>query len=90
MPEIFTWVILLINESEEIGEKQLSVFGSRGGQISPLMHIALYCEFCYEQYIHIVYFERGRQLLNASTNLVLDETTCHTLFGETMWVNKLY
>ena len=41
MPEINTWVILLIDHSEEIGEKQLSVFGSREGQISPLMHIAL-------------------------------------------------
>ena len=41
MPEFYTWVILLKNESEEIGEKQLSVFGSRGGQISPLMHVPL-------------------------------------------------
>ena len=28
-----------MNQSEEIGEKQLSVFGFRGGQISALMHI---------------------------------------------------
>ena len=42
MPEIYTWVILLINQSKEIGEKQLSAFGSRGGQISPFMYIALW------------------------------------------------
>ena len=41
MPEIYNWVIILISQSEEIGEKQLSVFGSRGGQISPLMQVAL-------------------------------------------------
>ena len=44
MQNFHTWVIFLINqseESEEIGEKQHSVFGSRGGQISPLMHVAL-------------------------------------------------
>ena len=39
MPEFYTWVILLMNQSEEIDEKQLSVFSFRGGQISPLMHI---------------------------------------------------
>ena len=42
MPDFNTWVILLNNQSEEIGEKQLSDFSSRGGQISALMHIALY------------------------------------------------
>ena len=36
-----TWTILLINQLDEIGEKQLSIFGSRGGQICPLMHVAL-------------------------------------------------
>ena len=36
-----TSVILLINQSKEIGEKQFSVFGSRGGQNSPLMHVPL-------------------------------------------------
>ena len=35
MPYFHTWVILLINQSEEIGEKQLSVFGSIWRQISP-------------------------------------------------------
>ena len=44
MPEFYTWAILLINQQDEIGEKQLSVFGSRGGQNSPLMHIPL-CDF---------------------------------------------
>ena len=38
-----TSVILLITQSKEIGEKQFLVFGSRGGQISPLMHIPLWC-----------------------------------------------
>ena len=42
MPEFYTWVILLINQSDEIGEKQFSDFGYRGGQISPLMHVTLY------------------------------------------------
>ena len=41
MPEFYTWASLLINRIDEIGEKQLSVFGSRGGQIRHLMHIAL-------------------------------------------------
>ena len=44
MPEFYTLAILLIhvNQSEEIGEKQLSIFGFRRGQISLLMHVALY------------------------------------------------
>ena len=41
MPEFYTWAILLINQQDEIGETQLSVFGSRGGQDSPLMHVTL-------------------------------------------------
>ena len=41
MPKFYTSVILLINQSKEIGEKQFSVFGSRGDQNSPLMHIPL-------------------------------------------------
>ena len=41
MPEFYPWTILLINQLGEIGKKQLSVFGSRGGQISPLMHVPL-------------------------------------------------
>ena len=39
MPEFYTWVVLLIYQSEEIGEKQFSDLGFRGGQISPLMHV---------------------------------------------------
>ena len=39
MPEFYTWAVLLINQLGEIGEKQLSFFGSRGGQICPLMHV---------------------------------------------------
>ena len=35
MPDFYTLVILLNNQPEEIGEKQLSVLGSRGGLISP-------------------------------------------------------
>ena len=42
MPDFYTCVILLINQSEEMDEKQLSDFGSRGGKISPLMHVALW------------------------------------------------
>ena len=42
MRKFYTSVILLINQSKEIGEKQFSVFGSRGGQNSPLMHVPLY------------------------------------------------
>ena len=41
MQKFYTSVILLINQSNEIGEKQFLVFGSRGGQISPLMHVPL-------------------------------------------------
>ena len=37
-PGYYILVILLINQSKEIGEKQFSVFGSRGGQ----MHVPLY------------------------------------------------
>ena len=41
MPDFNSWVILQVNnQSEEIGEKQLSVLGSIGEQISPLMHVA--------------------------------------------------
>ena len=36
MPELYTWVILLINQLDDFGEKQLAVLGTRGGQISPL------------------------------------------------------
>ena len=45
MPDFYTWVIPLNNQSEDVGEKQLSVYGSRGGQISPLMHVALCCKY---------------------------------------------
>ena len=41
MPEFYTWAILLRNQQDEIGERQLSVFGSRGGQNSHLMHVPL-------------------------------------------------
>ena len=36
MPKLYISVILLINQSKEICEKQFSVLGSKGGQISPL------------------------------------------------------
>ena len=45
MPEYYTWAILIINQQDEIGEKQLSVFGSKGGQNNPLMHVPLF-QFC--------------------------------------------
>ena len=41
MPEFYTLIILLINQLGEFSEKQLSVFGSKGGQIFPLMHVTL-------------------------------------------------
>ena len=47
MPEFYTWTILLINQLGEIAEKQLSVFGSRGGQICPLMHVPLCIFYAY-------------------------------------------
>ena len=39
MPDFYTWAILLINQSDEIEEKQLSIFGSIGVQNIPLMHV---------------------------------------------------
>ena len=41
VPEFYAGTILIVNQLDEIGEKQLSVFGSRGGKISPLMHVPL-------------------------------------------------
>ena len=41
MPKLYTSFILLINQSKEIDEKQFSVFVSRGGQNSPLLHVPL-------------------------------------------------
>ena len=41
MLEFYTCVILLVNQSEEIDEKQLLDFGYTWGQISPLMHVPL-------------------------------------------------
>ena len=42
MPKFYTTGIRLINQSKEICEKQFSSFGSKGGQISPLMHVPLF------------------------------------------------
>ena len=42
MSEFYTWTILLMNQLGKIGEKQLSVFGSKGGQICPLMQVPLW------------------------------------------------
>ena len=40
MPRFYTsGIILLIKQSNEIGEKQFLFSGSRGGQKSPLMHV---------------------------------------------------
>ena len=44
MPEFSTWIIYLINQLGEIGEKQLSVLGSRGDQICPLCTFPFYFE----------------------------------------------
>ena len=59
-PEFYTWAILLINQLGEIVEKQLSVFGSRGGQICPLMHIPLW------SMAYLVMAEEGINYLNLS------------------------
>ena len=40
MPEVYTWVIHLINQRGDFDEKQLSFGGSRGSQNCPLMHVA--------------------------------------------------
>ena len=42
MQDFYTWAIVLINQKEEIGEKQLLVFGIIGGQNRHLMHVDLY------------------------------------------------
>ena len=47
MSKFYTSVIFLINQSKEFCEKQFSVFGSKGGQISQLMHVPLYTSFTY-------------------------------------------
>ena len=60
MPDVYIWVIHLINQSEEIGEKQLSVFGSRGDQISPLIHV--YAYVCTRTYTSV-------HFLNSISNL---------------------
>ena len=44
MPEFYNWAILLINQLDEIGEKQISVLGSRGSQNSTLMHVPLWVQ----------------------------------------------
>ena len=41
MPKFYTSVIHIINQSKEFCKSQFSAFGSRGGQISPLMHVPL-------------------------------------------------
>ena len=46
MAEFYAQVILLINQSEEIGEKQLSDLAPEGGQNSPLMDAPLSVKFC--------------------------------------------
>ena len=44
IPDLYTWVSVLINQSEEIGEKQFLFFSlKKRGQNSPLMHVALSC-----------------------------------------------
>ena len=60
MPEFYTWAILLINQQDEIGEKQLSFFGSRGGQNSTLMHVPLLI--------------KDQESIKSSTNLTQDTT----------------
>ena len=56
MPDFYTRTIILIKQLGEIDEKQLSVFGSKGGQICPLMHVPLYWlsfwELLTDQYVY--------------------------------------
>ena len=40
-PDVNTLAICLINQSEDIGGKQLIVFGFRGAELAPFMHVAL-------------------------------------------------
>ena len=42
MPKFYTSAILLIDESKEICEKQISVFCSKWGHFCPLMHVPLW------------------------------------------------
>ena len=39
-PDLYSWVIVLINQQEELGEKQFLCLASYGGQNSLSMHIA--------------------------------------------------
>ena len=66
MPEFYTWAILLINQQNKIGEKQLSVFGSRGGQNSPLMHVPLPRGFYFHETSHIRSFAKIKTLAKIS------------------------
>ena len=58
MPNFYTSVILLINRSKEIGEKQfpdhthLLFLALEGGQNSPYMHVPLY-------FSNLLYFQIG-------------------------------
>ena len=82
MPEIYTWattdktypllawVILQINQSEEICEKQLSVFCSTGSQINPLMQVAI-ARFEHKCVI-IVYPSVIRCVVGAQKNRITD------------------
>ena len=53
MPKFYTSVIFHINQSKEIGAKQCSVFGSGGGQNSPLMSVVPLETLCSEAYFSI-------------------------------------
>ena len=59
MPEFYPRAILQINQQDEIGEKQLSIYGSRGGKNSPLMHVPLSKFFLLTGKIHMGVTERG-------------------------------
>ena len=63
MPEFYTWIVLLINQSEEVGEKQLSDFGAREGHISPLMHVALSYKMTVRFFSNLFIPDTGKQKL---------------------------
>ena len=72
MSDFYTLVILLINQLKKlIGEKQLSFFGSKGGQINPLMHVVL---------SFFDHKEGPKELSNEHSSLLVGhQTSSHTL-----------
>ena len=53
MLKFYTSAILLINQSNEIGEKQFSVLGSIGGQNSQPLNACTHLNFDFSKYLLI-------------------------------------